>query len=163
PWQREPPPSRGNSVRGVVFGLVGALLGSVFMIIAVVVGVVVVLLGGCLLLVNLDKVGHVFAWLWTYGLLAVVIGGLGVGGGPEPLGGKWGVWSSVPPPPPPVPPSAPLPTSSGRGLGWFFTISGSVVLILTLGCVLAVSGGNPLSEDGTFAIICGSPTFVLGG
>lgn len=65
----------------------------------------------------------------------------------------------VPPPPPVHPPQPP----KGRGLGWFFAVSGSVVLFLTLGCILAVSGGNLLSEDGTLAILCGSPTLILGG
>ena len=65
------------------------------------------------------------------------------------------------PPPPPVRP--PLPPPKGRGLGWFFAISGSIVLILTLGCILAVSEGNPASEMGGVAILCGSPTLILGG
>lgn len=64
------------------------------------------------------------------------------------------------PPPPPVHP--PQPTKN-RGLGWFFAVSGTVVLLLTLGCILAVSDGNPFSEDGGLAIVCGSPTLVLGG
>jgi hypothetical protein len=36
-----------------------------------------------------------------------------------------------------------------------------VVLVLTLGCVLAVSGGN--SEDAAMGLVCGSPTLLLGG
>ena len=63
------------------------------------------------------------------------------------------------PPPPPVHPPPP----TGRGLGWFFAISGSIVLILTLGCILAVSEGNPASEMGGIAFLCGSPTLILGG
>ncbi len=66
--------------------------------------------------------------------------------------------SAAPPPPPLLPPDPP----KNRGLGWFFAVSGSIVLVLTLGCVLAVSGGDLLSEDGTLAIVCGSPTFILG-
>ena len=66
----------------------------------------------------------------------------------------------VHPPPPPVHPPAP---PKGRGLGWFFAISGSIVLILTLGCILAVSDGNPASEMGGIGILCGSPTLILGG
>ncbi len=69
--------------------------------------------------------------------------------------------SAAPPPPPPSAP-APVPPPS-RGLGWFLAISGGIVLFLTLGCVLAVSDGNPFSEDGAMALVCGSPTFLLGG
>jgi peptidoglycan/LPS O-acetylase OafA/YrhL len=65
------------------------------------------------------------------------------------------------PPPPPVHP--PLPPPKGRGLGWFFAISGSIVLLLTLGCILAVTEGNPAGEMGGVAILCGSPTLILGG
>ena len=54
-------------------------------------------------------------------------------------------------------------TGKEPGLGWFFAISGTVVLVLTLGCILAVSEGNVFSEDGGLAIVCGSPTLVLGG
>ena len=42
-------------------------------------------------------------------------------------------------------------------------MSGAVVLLLTLGCMLAVSDGKLFSEDGGIAIICGSPTLILGG
>ena len=64
-------------------------------------------------------------------------------------------------PPPPVFP--PPPPSSGRGLGWFFAISGAIVLLLTLGCIIAVTEGNPFGEMGGVAILCGSPTLILGG
>jgi hypothetical protein len=64
-------------------------------------------------------------------------------------------------PPPPVFP--PPPTPPGRGLGWFFVVSGSVLLVLTLGCVLAVTDGNIFSGDGALGLICGSPTLALGG
>ena len=72
--------------------------------------------------------------------------------------------SGVPPLPlPPPPPPAPQPPPKNRALGWFFAVSGSVVLLLTLGCMLAVTDGNIFSEDGTMAVICGSPTLILGG
>ena len=64
------------------------------------------------------------------------------------------------PPPPPIHAAQP---PKGRGLGWFFAVSGTVVLLLTLGCILAVSGDNLMSEDGGLAILCGSPTLILGG
>jgi hypothetical protein len=67
------------------------------------------------------------------------------------------------PPPPLPPPLAPQPPPPNRALGWFFAVSGSVVLLLTLGCMLAVTDGNIFSEDGSMAIICGSPTLILGG
>jgi peptidoglycan/LPS O-acetylase OafA/YrhL len=65
------------------------------------------------------------------------------------------------PPPPPIHPPPPL--EKGRGLGWFFAISGSIVLLLTLGCILAVTDGNLFSDYGGIAILCGSPTLILGG
>lgn len=74
--------------------------------------------------------------------------------------------SGAPPPPlpPPLPPALPPPQPpKNRALGWFFAVSGSVVLLLTLGCMLAVTDGNLFSEDGTAAVICGSPTLILGG
>ena len=67
------------------------------------------------------------------------------------------------PPPPLPPPLSPQPPPKNRALGWFFAVSGSVVLLLTLGCMLAVTDGNLFSEDGTLAIVCGSPTLILGG
>ena len=70
-------------------------------------------------------------------------------------------------PPPPLPPPLPSPPPAGptksRGLGWFFAVSGAVVLLLTLGCIVAVSDGKPFSEDGAMGLICGSPTLILGG
>ena len=68
----------------------------------------------------------------------------------------------VPPRVPPPPPANPPPPARGRGLGWFFAISGSIVLILTLGCILAFAGGNA-SEMAGIAFICGLPTLILGG
>ncbi len=67
---------------------------------------------------------------------------------------------SVPPPPPPV---HPLQPPKNRGLGWFFAVSGSVVLLLTVGCILAVTDGNLFGEMSGVAILCGSPTLILGG
>jgi hypothetical protein len=67
------------------------------------------------------------------------------------------------PPPPPVHPPTPPPPSSGRGLGWFFAVTGAIVLLLTLGCIIAVTEGNPAGEMGGVAILCGSPTLILGG
>lgn len=64
------------------------------------------------------------------------------------------------PPPPPVHPARP---AKNRGLGWFFAISGAVVLALTLGCVIAVTGGDLFGSNGGVALICGSPTLALGG
>ena len=71
--------------------------------------------------------------------------------------------SAAPPPVPPTGGPTPAGPSPNRGLGWFLTISGVVVLILTLGCVLAVSDGKPFSEDGAMGLVCGSPTLLLGG
>jgi peptidoglycan/LPS O-acetylase OafA/YrhL len=61
--------------------------------------------------------------------------------------------------PPPLPPHPP----PNRGLGWFFAVSGAILLVLTVGCILAVSDGNPFSEDGELAIVCASPALALGG
>lgn len=62
----------------------------------------------------------------------------------------------------PAPPTGPAPVPPPtRGLGWFLTISGAIVVLLTLGCVIAVSEGN--SEDFAMGLVCGSPTFALGG
>ena len=70
-------------------------------------------------------------------------------------------------PPPPLPPPLPSPPPAGpptsRGLGWFFAVSGAVVLLLTLGCIVAFTDGKPFSEDGAMGLICGSPTLILGG
>jgi len=63
------------------------------------------------------------------------------------------------PPPPPVHP--PTPSPPNRGLGWFFVVSGTIVLVLTLGCMVAMTDGNLFSEDGTVAFIFGAPTLIL--
>ena len=65
--------------------------------------------------------------------------------------------------PPPPPPTSPVPPPKSTGLAWFFLISGGIVLFLTLGCILAVTEGNPFGEMGGIAILCGSPTLILGG
>ena len=70
---------------------------------------------------------------------------------------------SAAPPPTPQPGGTPPAPPPSRGLGWFLAISGGIVLFLTLGCVLAVSDGNPFSEDGMMGLVCGSPTLLLGG
>jgi peptidoglycan/LPS O-acetylase OafA/YrhL len=69
---------------------------------------------------------------------------------------------AAPPPPPVVPPAPPSGPPTSRGLGWFFVVSGSIVLLLTLGCIVAVSDGKPFSEDGAMGLVCGSPTLILG-
>jgi hypothetical protein len=71
--------------------------------------------------------------------------------------------SAAPPAAPPPPPGTPPAPPPSRGLGWFLAISGGIVVFLTLGCVLAVSDGNPFSEDGAMGLVCGSPTLLLGG
>lgn len=63
-----------------------------------------------------------------------------------------------PPPPPRLPPDPP----KSRGLGWFFAVSGAILLVLTLGCVLAVTGGDLFGEMSGVAIVFGSPTLILG-
>ena len=67
-----------------------------------------------------------------------------------------------PPPQPSWPPGPPPPSPPNRALGWFFAVSGAVVLLLTLGCIFAVTDGNPFGGDGGIAIVCGSPTLILG-
>jgi hypothetical protein len=64
----------------------------------------------------------------------------------------------VPPPPPVHPPAPP----KDRGLGWFFAITGAIVLLLTLGCIVAVAWDDPHGEMIGMGILCGSPTLILG-
>ena len=66
------------------------------------------------------------------------------------------------PPPPPVHPPPPS-DASRRGLGWFFVVSGVVLVVLTLGCIVGVTDGKIFSEDGAMGFVCGSPTLALGG
>ena len=61
---------------------------------------------------------------------------------------------------PPPPPVHPPPQPKNRGLGWFFAVSGSIVLLLTVGCILAVTWGD-FDMIGV-GILCGSPTLILG-
>lgn len=71
--------------------------------------------------------------------------------------------TETPPPPPPAPPTPAPPTPvRGRGLGWFFAISGGVVLFLTVGCIVAVNIGNADFELFLMAVVFGSPTLILG-
>jgi hypothetical protein len=66
--------------------------------------------------------------------------------------------SSTPPPPPP--PLKPPAKPADRGVGWFFAITGGILVVLTLGCVASFSSN---SEDAGLALVCGSPTLLLGG
>jgi hypothetical protein len=61
--------------------------------------------------------------------------------------------------PPPVPPTQPPPN---RGLGWFFAMLGAVILLLTLGLMISLTDGHLWGEDGELALLCGSPTLILG-
>ncbi len=67
------------------------------------------------------------------------------------------------PAPPLPPPFHPPPPAKNRGLGWFFAVSGAVLLLLTLGCMLAATDGDLFSGDSSIAVIFGSPTLILGG
>jgi hypothetical protein len=63
-------------------------------------------------------------------------------------------------PPPPLPP--PLPPPPNRGLGWFFAMLGAVILLLTLATMISLTDGHLWGEDGELALLCGSPTLILG-
>jgi peptidoglycan/LPS O-acetylase OafA/YrhL len=63
-------------------------------------------------------------------------------------------------PPPPLPPPLPLPPN--RGLGWFFAVLGAVILLITLACMISLTDGHLWGEDGELALLCGSPTLILG-
>lgn len=65
--------------------------------------------------------------------------------------------------PPPLPPSFPPTPPPNRGLGWFFVVLGSVVLLLTVGCILVLTEGDFSGDSGGLALLCGSPTLILGG
>ena len=60
----------------------------------------------------------------------------------------------------PPPPAAP---AKNRGLGWFFVVLGSVVLLLTLCTILSLTEGDFSGESGELALLRGSPTLILGG
>ena len=49
-----------------------------------------------------------------------------------------------------------------RGLGWFFAVLGAVILLLTLACMISLTDGHLWGEDGELALLCGSPTLILG-
>ena len=67
------------------------------------------------------------------------------------------------PVPPPLPPSFPPPPQpKNRGLGWFFAVSGAIVLLLTLGCIVAIAWDDKDGETLGLGILCGSPTLILG-
>jgi hypothetical protein len=66
--------------------------------------------------------------------------------------------TSAPPPPPLQPPPPP-----SRAVGWFLAVSGALLVVLSLGCVVALSDFNPFSEDGVMGIVCASPALALGG
>lgn len=65
-----------------------------------------------------------------------------------------------PPPPPPL--VLPPPQPMSRGMGWFFVISGVVVLVLTLGCVFAMGDFGRDSSGIAIGLLFGSPTLILG-
>ena len=68
---------------------------------------------------------------------------------------------AVPPPtPPPIPPPI---RSKGRGLGWFFAIAGAIVVLLTVATILSLTEGDFSGDSGGLALVCGSPTLILGG
>jgi hypothetical protein len=69
----------------------------------------------------------------------------------------------TPPTPPPLPVFPPPPSPPNRGLGWFFVVSGIVLVVLTLGCIVGVTDGKIFSEDAVLGLVCGSPTLALGG
>jgi hypothetical protein len=68
----------------------------------------------------------------------------------------------TPPPPPTLPPVFPSPPPPNRALGWFFAVFGAVIVLLTLACMLALTDGHLWGEDGELALLCGSPTLILG-
>ncbi|MBV8192335.1 MAG: hypothetical protein JO339_34235 [Alphaproteobacteria bacterium] len=72
--------------------------------------------------------------------------------------------SDQPPRTPPPPPIQPLPPPTRNpGLGWLFVVSGAILVVLTVGCFLAVTDGRPTGEDAMVGLVCGSPTLLLGG
>jgi hypothetical protein len=50
-----------------------------------------------------------------------------------------------------------------RALGWFFAMFGAVIVLLTLACMLTLTEGHLWGEEGELALLCGSPTLILGG
>jgi hypothetical protein len=41
-------------------------------------------------------------------------------------------------------------------------VFGAVIVLLTLACMLALTDGHLWGEDGELALLCGSPTLILG-
>ena len=68
----------------------------------------------------------------------------------------------VPPPPPLPPPFPPTQPPPNRGLGWFFAMLGGVILLLTLATMVSLTDGHLWGEEGELALLCGSPTLILG-
>jgi peptidoglycan/LPS O-acetylase OafA/YrhL len=65
--------------------------------------------------------------------------------------------------PPPLPPSLPpQQPPRNRGLGWFFAVLGAVIVLITLACMISLTDGHLWGEDGELALLCGSPTLILG-
>jgi hypothetical protein len=42
-------------------------------------------------------------------------------------------------------------------------VSGVILVVLTLGCIVGVTDGKVFNEDGVMGLVCGSPTLALGG
>jgi hypothetical protein len=68
-----------------------------------------------------------------------------------------------PPLPPAFPPQPPAGPPRNRALGWFFAMFGAVILLLTLACMWTLTEGHLWGEEGELAVLCGSPTLILGG
>ena len=68
----------------------------------------------------------------------------------------------APPPPPLPPPFPPTQPPPNRGLGWFFAMLGGVILLLTLATMVSLTDGHLWGEEGELALLCGSPTLILG-
>ncbi len=66
--------------------------------------------------------------------------------------------------PPPDQPPAPAPVpAKGRGLGWFLAIVGAIILLITVAMILILTEGDFRGDSGALAVVCGSPTLILGG
>jgi peptidoglycan/LPS O-acetylase OafA/YrhL len=60
-------------------------------------------------------------------------------------------------------PPPPAGSPKNRGLGWFFVVLGAVVLLLTVVTILTLTEGDFSGQSGELALLCGSPTLILGG
>ena len=69
---------------------------------------------------------------------------------------------SDPTPPPPPAIQLPPPQPPSRGLAIFWVVSGAVLVILTLGCIVAATDGKVTGDMSGIALLCGSPTLILG-